>query len=1275
MQIIKPMRLGAMTKAIPDRPRSRLAITGLLCFDLLDPTTILTEQAMWDAVTPFLGEQGALDSWTPKRNGEVLLWGHAAAAGAIPVKSMQVSVAVGEQIHKTLSVHGDRHWESTLLSAKISDAKSFASIPLTYARAFGGPFYALNPVGAGYDAVKRLEAGELVSLPNVEYPGNPLLHPKQEPLPAALMPVSLEWPCHGPGGTYDNAWRKYRYPAMPVDFDWQAYNVAPQDQQIHGYFQGNESLALTGFHPDHPRISSRLPAMTLRFFTRRKECDDLQESSAVLDTVCLFPSVLCGVLVYRSEIELPKGDDLQHIAAIMLACEASGAPRSRDHYEEVFRLRTGDDRALHALSDFQLMPEFSEATRLRLDERREEVRKENADARVKKDAWFAALATASVGFTLPDGFFKSDRKTGIVELPIITDLDRELGNVDMASIKASADRITSRLMGEAEQLQKDAALRFGDLERKSEILEKAQRSGDYAPILAMAAEDSAADDGAAQTIADALRAEAERVEIDSSWSLSQAAKSLAKSFQTDAFAQALKYEILSPEDKAELIAAQEKFEGDADDSGASDTAHSRAQFSATLRQVADALSGSSSIWGNAAATEKGDAAQALASMGLGGTAESMPKSDELLKALGIAFRDGPPESPGAALVAAVSQLPGMAAVDWGPIATGLDQAAGLHPELLREIGHGFSESPDPQSLREQAGKAMEFLNAKTSLSEITDETQRSAALAQLQEAQSAISKRVAALAPDAVRDGEVDWNALFEKMGVGDIPPLPQSFTAKPEVEPAQALAMRKASSLALGLPGVYRLGPDLPAITPEEVHSAQMIEEYIQDVDPAMTKRSNAIMTDFLQATQDADAKGGGLNFETQKGVIDQTINRALRSPSAESSPTGQPGQMGKILAVAYSASTIANSIMRDVLPDSERILRAGRQGSPLPLIQAADITPEIGLAVGILIRQEAARGESLAGRDLAGANLQGARLAGIDLTGAFLEYADLSGADLSGAMCEGAVFAGACLEGAKLHGAMLDGANFGQAKALGADFSDARMDNTNLYQANFNAANFHGASLNRCNALQACFIEARLERSHCDEGVFIEADMTGACLNEAAWHKSVFMKAKLNGIRAERANLKECVFADSEAIDCDFSEADLNGLVAVKSAMRGLLAVGAKATGSGWAQCELENANFSTARLEGACFMAARLDGADFSFANLRRAMLLNAILRSSCMDGAQLYEASLRGADLTDASLRQTNLHKADLANAILDRADMTGARLLDTNLGMPSAGPKD
>ena len=1275
MQIIKPMRLGAMTKAIPDRPRSRLAITGLLCFDLLDPTTILTEQAMWDAVTPLLGEQGALDSWTPKRNGEVLLWGHAAAPGAIPVKSMPVSVSVGEQIHKTLLVHGDRHWESTLLSAKPSVAESFASIPLTYARAFGGSFYALNPVGAGYDAVKRLEAGELVSLPNVEYPGNPLLHPKQEPLPAALMPVSLQWPCHGPGGTYDKAWRKYRYPAMPVDFDWQAYNVAPQDQQIHGYFQGNESLALTGFHPDYPRISSRLPAMTLRFFTRRKECDDLQESSAVLDTVCLFPSVLCGVLVYRSEIELPKGDDLQHIASIMLACEASGAPRSRDHYEEIFRLRTGEDRALHALSDFQLMPAFSEATRLRLDQRREEVRKENADARVKKDDWFAALATASVGFALPDGFFKSDRETGIEELPIITDLDRELGNVDLASIMASADRITSRLLDEADQQQKDADLRFGDLERKSEILEKAQRSGDYAPLLAMAAEDSAADDGATQTITNALRAVAERVDTDPSWSLSQAAKSLAKPFQTDAFAQALKYEILSPEDKAELIAAQEKFEGDADDSGASDTAHSRAQFAATLRQVADALSRSSSIGENAAMKETGDTAQFLASMSLGGTSQSTPKFDGLLKALGIAFRDGPPESSGAALVAAFSQLPGMATVDWGPIAKGVDEAASLRPELMREIGQGFSESPDPQSLREQTAKAMEFLNAKASLSEITDETQRSAALGQLQETQSAISKRVAALAPDAVRDGEVDWNALFEKMGVGDMPTLPPSFSAKPEVEPAQTQAVRKARSLALGLAGVYRLGPDLPPVTQEEAHTAQVIEEYIRQEEPAMTEHSKTTMAYFLQASQDADAKGGGFNFETQKGVIDQTITHALQSKSAELTLPEQPSPMGKMLAVAYSAGTMANSILRDVLPDSERIWRDGRQASLLPLIEAADITPEIGLAVGSLVRQEAARGVSLAGRDLAGASLQGARLAGIDLTGAFLEHADLSGADLSGAMCEGAVFAGACLEGAKLHGAMLDGANFGRAKALGADFSDAKMDNTNLYQANFNKANFHGASLNKCNALQASFVEARLERSHCDEGVFIEADMTGACLNEAAWHKAVFIKAKLNGIRAQRASLKECVFADSEATDCDFSEADLHGLVAVKSAMRGLLAVGAQATGSGWAQCELENANFSTARLEGACFMAARLDGADFSLANLRRAMLLNASLRSSCLDGAQLYEASLRGADLTDASLRQSNLHKADLGNAILDRADMCGTRLLDTNLEMPSAGLKD
>ena len=192
MKIIKPMRLGVMTKPIVDSTQSYLAISGLLCFDMLDPETVLTEQSMWDSVTPILGSRGVLDAWTPKCHGEVLIWGEACSPKAIPTESMEVELKVGDLIRKKLTVHGDRYWQPTLTGAKLGKTEPFVRMPISYERAFGGNGYLQNPVGIGYDADKHILAGIPARLPNIEYSNNPILHPSQEPKPAAFMPRACE---------------------------------------------------------------------------------------------------------------------------------------------------------------------------------------------------------------------------------------------------------------------------------------------------------------------------------------------------------------------------------------------------------------------------------------------------------------------------------------------------------------------------------------------------------------------------------------------------------------------------------------------------------------------------------------------------------------------------------------------------------------------------------------------------------------------------------------------------------------------------------------------------------------------------------------------------------------------------------------------------------------------------------------------------------------------------------------------------------------------------
>jgi uncharacterized protein YjbI with pentapeptide repeats len=1259
MQIIKPLRLGIMTNPIPDRPRSHLAITSLVCFDLLNPETILTEQAMWNAITPLLGEQGALDAWTPKQHGEVLLWGDAVAPGGESVQQMKVSIAVGDSVRKTLVVKGDRHWLPTLMSAKSSEPLPFVSMPLTPERSFGGQDFALNPVGAGHNAMLRLDKGDLVALPNIEYPENPILHPSQEPQPAGLMPVNMNWPLYGPGGTYDDGWRKHRFPARPSDFNWQAYNVAPRDQRIPGFFHGTEAIELTGLHPQHPQINAYVPALTLRSFIRRKDSEALEESPAVLDTLCLFPSALCGVLIYRSQVELHHGDDLQHIGAIMLACEHIAAPRSREHYEEVFSLRTGEDRGLYALSDYQLMPPFSAVDKLRLEARREEVQQEQAATRIKKDAWFAAYAAAAVDVTLPDGFFSHAEDADPDTLPIITDLDHELGNVDMAGLKSAADKLRDRMLAKADVLQKDADIQLAKAQSQAEAIREYSRSGDAAPLLAKFAEEGPREKNEAiDAEVASMRSIADRVDADPAWSLAQASQALSKPHQAKAIAQALKLEDkLSAFDKAELLKAKDALEQADDMSFAhDDPPEARLQFADNLRQIAAGLAGDAvpPRSPDAPETMASSADQFLQSMKISGAAHgAKPDAGAILKSLGNTFRNLPPDQAGDAAVAALSGLPGTAGIDFSEIKAGLDLTAQEQPDLMRQIGEGFTNPPDGNTLRQQMATSFDAMPPDAN-----------------------VAQRLSAVAPQFVKGDKVDWEDFLTQMGVGDIPPLPASFTETTPDETPEAQALRRANALALGQPGVYRLGPDLPAETPEEIQGNQLREEFFaQQVDPEEAARSNAFTSQFLQASQDARQREGSLNAAARSSVTDQMIDHALAQPAAAPDLVKSKGSMGQTLALAYTASTMGSSILRQVLPESEKMHRDARQSAPVPLIERAELPPAIALAVGALVRQEAARNVSLAGRDLAGADLRGAQLAGLDLTGAFLEHANLTGANLTGALCDGAVFSGACLDGAKFNGASLKKANFAEAQAIGTDFSDAQLDDAMLHKANFSRADLSRANLGECNALHALFTDACLDGSNCQEGLFIEADLSRATLHGAIWYKAQFVQAKLNGLQAREADLRECLFADVEADGCDFSGADLRGVIAVKSSFKGLLAAGVQATGSGWAQSELGGADFSRAQLAQVGFMDAKLDGVDFTHANLRRAMLLNASLRDSYLDGAQMYEASLRGADLTNASLRHANLHTVDLGNATLELSDMTGARLLQTHLEMPSANPQN
>jgi len=126
---------------------------------------------------------------------DVLLGGRVHARGGRQAM-LDVELQVGRQFRRRVAVFGDRTWVRQGQQLVPSAPKPFSSMPLSYARAFGGlsdtdygkvPFPA-NPDGVGFYSGQEEAVGQ--PLPNLEDPLHPVTHAaspaQQTPAPVGL---------------------------------------------------------------------------------------------------------------------------------------------------------------------------------------------------------------------------------------------------------------------------------------------------------------------------------------------------------------------------------------------------------------------------------------------------------------------------------------------------------------------------------------------------------------------------------------------------------------------------------------------------------------------------------------------------------------------------------------------------------------------------------------------------------------------------------------------------------------------------------------------------------------------------------------------------------------------------------------------------------------------------------------------------------------------------------------------------------------------------------
>jgi uncharacterized protein YjbI with pentapeptide repeats len=478
MKVFKPLNQSLLYKVFEDKKKCYLSVAILSFFPFDLTRGLLSEIDLWKFAASELGKDAMLDMGMPKPKGEVLVVGTCFAPGGKPVPAYEVRLKIGS-IDKTLPVFGDRFWKRKAGVLKtISDPLPFTEMDIRYENAFGGPDYKKNPLGKGHAPGKTNMGEKVHSLPNIEDPGNLIDSPKKKPDPAGFAPIDLTWPQRfDKVGTYDQKWLRERFPGLAEDIDWTFFNAAPEDQQIDGFFKGNEPFEIKGMHPEKVLIQANLPGFKSRCFINQKaeREEEFKEINTSLDTVWLFPHAEKGIVVYRGVAEVGT-DDAEDVLHMVLAYERlNDEARSLKHYREALLKRIDEEKGhLHLLDEKDLIPPGEKsglaALMEEVTEEEESVLAQNLARRADKEREKARDRIKNLGLN-PDQFVPEKPP----ETPQFS-IDN-LAEIEEFAKKAEADAMARKASME-ENLRKRLAAQAMDYDA---VIDQARKTGGGPP--------------------------------------------------------------------------------------------------------------------------------------------------------------------------------------------------------------------------------------------------------------------------------------------------------------------------------------------------------------------------------------------------------------------------------------------------------------------------------------------------------------------------------------------------------------------------------------------------------------------------------------------------------------------------------------------------------------------------------------------------------------------------------------------------------------------------
>lgn len=273
---------------------------------------------------PERGLLSASDFAIVKPMVDVLVRGHAyPPRGSATHMLATLRLRGKEALDRSIAVIGDRTWQGR----SPSKPEPFASMPITYERAFGGPALRENPVGVGHGRARDATR----ALPNFELPARPIASPGDSPPPVCFGPIHPHWAARwGLLGTYDAAWFRTRWPYFAEDFDYRYFQSAPPSQRLSA-LSGNESFELVGLHPHHDRLRGELPGVRARCFAQLtpEAGGDFIELDLRIDTVTFDTDAAMVHVVWRGVRDV-RDDEASEIQQLFATLEPLGAPLTAD---------------------------------------------------------------------------------------------------------------------------------------------------------------------------------------------------------------------------------------------------------------------------------------------------------------------------------------------------------------------------------------------------------------------------------------------------------------------------------------------------------------------------------------------------------------------------------------------------------------------------------------------------------------------------------------------------------------------------------------------------------------------------------------------------------------------------------------------------------------------------------------------------------------------------------------------------------------------------------